>query len=69
MSTMDLLWDAKGRLSIREIERDIFLFSFGKEADRARVLDWEPWIFNKALLVLRKVEGNEVPRWTHWSKT
>ncbi|GMN64048.1 hypothetical protein TIFTF001_033116 [Ficus carica] len=37
MSTMDKLWGAEGDLSIQEIDRDIFLFSFEKEQGRAKV--------------------------------
>lgn len=43
----------KNGLTINEVDRDIFLFSFGDPKERDMVLDNEPWIFDKSLLVLK----------------
>lgn len=69
MSTMIKLWAADGDLSAQVIDRDIFLFSFKKEQDRARVLAMEPWSFNKSLILLKVVNGDEILRWDNWSFT
>ena len=66
MSTMVKLWAADGDISTQVIDRDIFLFSFEKEQDRARVLAMEPWSFNKSLILLKAVNGDETPRWDSW---
>ena len=67
MSTMTKLWAAEGDLSAQVIDRDTFLFSFEKEQDRARVLAMEPWSFNKALVLLKVVNGDEALGWDNWS--
>ncbi|GMN22624.1 hypothetical protein TIFTF001_051230, partial [Ficus carica] len=69
MSTMTKLWAADGDLSVQVIDRDIFLFSFEKEQDRSRVLAMEPWSFNKSLILLKVVNGDETLRWDSWSFT
>ena len=69
MSTMDKLWVTNGDLSAQVIDRDTFLFSFEKEQDRAKVLAMEPWSFNKSLLILKAVNGDETLRWDSWSLT
>ncbi|GMN44875.1 hypothetical protein TIFTF001_014061 [Ficus carica] len=69
MSTMIKLWAADGDLSAQVIDRDIFLFSFKKEQDRARVLAMEPWSFNKSLMLLKTVNGDETLRWDSWNLT
>ncbi|GMN58292.1 hypothetical protein TIFTF001_027393 [Ficus carica] len=66
MSTMVKLWATDGDISAQVIDRDIFLFSFEKEQDRARVLAMEPWSFNKSLILLKAVNGDETPRWDSW---
>lgn len=43
----------KNGLTINEVDRDIFLFSFGDPKERDMVLGNEPWIFDKSLLVLK----------------
>lgn len=53
---MESLWKLGPEFSIQETDRDLFLFSFGLEADQMYVLDREPWLFNKSLLTLMKVE-------------
>ena len=55
MATLTKLWAAVGELSAQVIDRDIFLFSFENEQDRARVLSMEPWSFNKSMFC----------RWNH----
>ncbi|GMN63225.1 hypothetical protein TIFTF001_032294 [Ficus carica] len=67
MSTMIKLWSAEGDLFAQVIDRDIFLFSFKKEQDRARVLAMESWSFNKSLILLKVVNGDETLRWDSWS--
>ena len=41
-SVMENLWKPGPGFGVQEIDRDIFFFSFGTEADRQYVLDREP---------------------------
>lgn len=40
----------------REVAKDIFFVSFADERDGKKVLDLEPWSFDRALVVLKPVE-------------
>lgn len=45
-----------GGLEIKEVSREIFLFSFGDVKDRYRVLEGDPWSFDYSPIVLKKVD-------------
>ena len=51
---------------MRELENDVFLFLFSDEKERRRILDMEPWVFDKYLIVLKEVNGEDVPNWGDW---
>ena len=46
--------EAVGGLEIQQLSSDTFLFSFDNEPDRHQV-SFEPWHFDRALLVLKDV--------------
>ncbi|KAK4422676.1 hypothetical protein Salat_1850100 [Sesamum alatum] len=48
-------------LEIRLIENGRLLFKFAHTLDRKRVIDGGPWSFEKNLLVLKAVEGDDDP--------
>lgn len=47
-------------MSIDEVARNVFLFSFGDPGEREMVLESEPWIFDKVLLVLKPYDADKV---------
>lgn len=47
----------------------MFLFLFGNDKERRRFLEMEPWIFDKYLVVLKEVNGDDVPDWNGWCLT
>jgi hypothetical protein len=55
-SVMMGLWKPGPGFRMQELSRDVFSFSFGSEADRQFVLDREPWLFDKSLLALMRIE-------------
>lgn len=63
--TISDLWrvtsdDGKG-LDISELGNDVFLFTFPNERERSRIIDMEPWTFNKSLLVLKELDDSSNP--------
>ncbi|XVF22975.1 hypothetical protein REPUB_Repub12eG0217300 [Reevesia pubescens] len=51
------IWKLKKGLSITEIGDKIFMFSFGCILEKTRILQTQPWSFNKALLVLKEIDN------------
>lgn len=50
----------ENRLIIREVSKDVFLFSFKEKDDCDRVLETEPWIFDRAILVLKVYDPSKM---------
>lgn len=56
------LWPVDRGLWIRDLGADVFFFEFAEDKERQRVLSMEPWFFDKALVVLKEVGGDDVPK-------
>lgn len=70
-ATMQQLWKGRSQrnVTIQEIGEELFLVRFKSVVDRCRVLEGEPWHFDKALTLLQEIPGNVRPsdvimRWT-----
>nr|POE57687.1 hypothetical protein CFP56_13948 [Quercus suber] len=60
--TFKPLWKPNGELKLRDLGDNILLFEFSDALDLARVLEFEPWTFDKNIVVFREVaEVEEVP--------
>ena len=57
--TFKPLWKPAGELKIRDIEESILLFEFEDVLDLERVLEYEPWSFDKSLVVFKKAPDVE----------
>ncbi|XVE77534.1 hypothetical protein DITRI_Ditri13aG0070800 [Diplodiscus trichospermus] len=55
------LWKLKARLVVKKIGKQLFIFQFGDGSDKDKLLVRQPWLFNKALLVLQQFDGMQVP--------
>jgi len=56
------LWKLIGELKIRDIGNNILLFEFTDNLDLERVLEFEPWMFDKSLVVFQRATSiEEVP--------
>ena len=53
------LWKLAGKLKIRDIEEGILLFEFEDVLDLERVLEYEPWSYDKSLLAFKKATDIE----------
>lgn len=52
--TFKPLWKPGGKLKIRDIDDGILLFEFDNMLDLERVLEYEPWSYNKSLVAFKK---------------
>ena len=57
--TFKLLWKPASELKIRDIEESILLFEFEDVLNLERVLEYEPWLFDKSLVVFKKASDVE----------
>ncbi|KAK9932238.1 hypothetical protein M0R45_019484 [Rubus argutus] len=53
------LWGGERGVSISDVEDDWFLVRFSCEEDLVRVLDKEPWDFDKALIVMERLKETD----------
>ncbi|OMO64624.1 reverse transcriptase [Corchorus capsularis] len=60
-SAMFQAWHLVGDMVIKEVGDGLFWFQFEDGQERDRVLVNQPWCFNRALLVLRQYNGDQVP--------
>jgi hypothetical protein len=58
---MARLWKTTGKVVFKELEDNIWLLEFSSEADKKRVLEGCPWLFDRNILVLREVEESTPP--------
>ena len=47
------LWEPIGELKIRDVGKNILLFEFEDVLDLKRVLDFEPWSYDKNLVAFQ----------------
>ena len=60
--TFKPLWKLIGELKIRDIGNNILLFEFADNLDLERVLEFEPWMYDKSLVVFQRATSvEEVP--------
>ena len=57
--TFKPLWKPAGELKIQDIGESILLFEFEDVLNLERVLEHEPWSFDKSLMVFKKVPDIE----------
>jgi len=50
--TFKPLWKPIGEMKIRDIGGNILLFEFDDAMDLERVLEFEPWSYDKSIVVL-----------------
>ncbi|XP_058749387.1 uncharacterized protein LOC131622377 [Vicia villosa] len=60
-STMINAWRLKNHVEIQDLSKNLFLFKFASKRDLESVLKNGPWSFDRALLVLKRVSGEEQP--------
>jgi len=53
------LWKPMGELKIRDVGGNILVFEFDDALDLERVLEFEPWSYDKSLVIFQKTESME----------
>ncbi|KAL2928557.1 hypothetical protein RDABS01_006570 [Bienertia sinuspersici] len=61
MSTIKGVWQLKYVVDIRNIGKNKFLFQFYHWKDKNRVLEGQPWHFDKYALLLGEIHGTHKP--------
>uniref|UniRef100_A0A803P112 DUF4283 domain-containing protein n=1 Tax=Cannabis sativa TaxID=3483 RepID=A0A803P112_CANSA len=51
------VWNLEGRLEIKDLPDDLFLFTFHGEVDLEKVETNDPWNFKRTLLLLQRTDG------------
>jgi hypothetical protein len=54
-------WRLKNPVEVQDLNKNLFLFRFSSKRDTDTVLRNGPWSFDRNLLVLRKISGEEQP--------
>ena len=57
--TFKPLWKPNGGLKIRDMGRNVLVFEFDDALDLERVLEFEPWSYDKSLVIFQKTESVE----------
>ena len=58
--TFKPLWKPNGGLKIRDMGRNVLVFEFDDALDLERVLEFEPWSYDKSLVIFQKTESVEL---------
>lgn len=55
------IWRPVGRVIFKEIQENLWLFEFSKEADKQKVMTRRPWPYDRTLLILNEFDGQISP--------
>lgn len=59
--TMLSAWKLKNQVDVQDLSKNLFLFKFATKRDMEFVLKSGPWSFDKVLLVLKRIFGEDQP--------
>lgn len=60
-STMIQAWRLKNQVEIQDLNKNLFLFRFASKKDADGVFNGGPWNFDRNLVILAKISGDEQP--------
>jgi len=61
-STILQAWNVKNRVEVRDVARNLFFFRFFDRRDMERVMEAGSWNFDRRLIVLKEMKGDENPK-------
>jgi hypothetical protein len=59
--TMIQAWRLKNQVEVEDLKKNLFLFRFATKRDAEKILNTGPWSFDRNLLILNRVTGEEQP--------
>ena len=59
---MRMLWKPNKGLQVSEIEDNLYLAEFGDSRDKKKVMEMQPWSYEKQLVLMREFERELVPK-------
>ena len=59
--TMTQVWNLQGKVIIRVIDTNLFVFQLFHWRDKEKILEGGPWCFDQQLLILNSITGDEQP--------
>lgn len=65
--TFKSLWKINGELKIRDIGDNVLLFKFDDSMDLERILEFEPWLYDKNLVAFQRVQEVELVPYLEYS--
>jgi len=60
-TVLQRIWRPSGRLVVKEIRADLWLFEFSEDRDKQKVLAGRPWSYDRTLLILNEFDGKISP--------
>ncbi|GAV68155.1 DUF4283 domain-containing protein [Cephalotus follicularis] len=60
-NTMKMMWHEKYGMRVIDVGNNLFLFIFNNDEDRLKVLKSRPWLLDKHILILEKIEEETHP--------
>ncbi len=61
IGTMKSIWRLARGVKVEVLDDNRFLFTFFSKGDVAKVLEGSPWMFDKHVLLLKKISGKDIP--------
>ena len=65
--TFKPLWKLVGELKIRDLGDNVLVFEFDDIIDLERVLEYEPWSYDKSLIAFQRVIDVELLPWMEYN--
>ena len=60
-SILHKVWNLEAGLEVKEVDDKVYVFQFEDEVEKDRVIEQQPWSFNKSLIVLKEFDGFSSP--------
>jgi hypothetical protein len=60
-AVLQRIWRPSGRLVVKEIKENLWLFEFLEERDKQKVLAGQPWSYDRTLLILNEFDDKISP--------
>jgi hypothetical protein len=63
------IWRTMGRVFFKEIQDKLWLFEFDDDSDKKRVLEGQPWCYERTLLILNEFDGKTLSSQMEFNST